>query len=112
MASSSLPLFFPAVQVGGKWYGDGGVGLTAPLFPAVHLGAERILAISTRPARQQLNLATIDGYPPPAQIAGVLLGAIFLDLLDADAQHLERITACSGAPEAWRNRWPLRAQSQ
>lgn len=93
MASAAFPLFFPAVQVDGVWYGDGGIGLRAPLSPAVHLGAERILAISTRPAyaRQQLAQATVNGYPPPAQVSGVLLDAIFLDLLDADAQHLERI---------------------
>lgn len=93
MASAAFPLLFPAVQVDGVWYGDGGVGLRAPLSPAVHLGAERILAISTRSAqaRQELTPAVINGYPPPAQVAGALLDAIFLDLLDADAQHLERL---------------------
>lgn len=93
MASAAFPLIFPAVQVDGVWYGDGGVGLRAPLSPAVHLGAERILAISTRPAHadQEPVLAANNGYPPPAQVAGVLLDAMFLDLLDADAQYLERI---------------------
>lgn len=91
MASAALPLVFPAVHVDGAWYGDGGVGLTAPLSPAVHLGAERILAISTRAARREVESATIDDYPPPAQVAGVLLDAIFLDRLDADAQRLERV---------------------
>lgn len=105
MASSALPLLFPAVQVDGAWYGDGGVRLTAPLSPAVHLGAERILAISTRAAqsRQEVNPALTNGYPPPAQVAGVLLDAIFLDLLDADAQRLERINVLVDAlPEGKR----------
>ena len=44
---------FPAVEVDGAWYGDGGIRLTAPLSPAVHLGASRILAVSTRYARSQ-----------------------------------------------------------
>ena len=48
LASASLPLFFPAVNIGGCWYGDGGIRMTAPLSPAVHLGADRILAISTK----------------------------------------------------------------
>lgn len=93
MASSALPLFFPAVQVDGLWCGDGGIRLTAPLSPAVHLGAERILAISSHYARsrEEANRPAIDGYPPAAQVAGVLLDAIFLDLLDADALRLERI---------------------
>jgi NTE family protein len=32
-------------------------------------------------------------YPPPAQVAGVLLNAIFLDLLDTDAIRLEQMNA-------------------
>ncbi len=91
MASAALPLVFPAVRIGGAWYGDGGVGLIAPLSPAVHLGAERVLAIATRGARQQVNRASSDEYPPPAQVAGALLDAVFHDVLDADAQHLRRI---------------------
>src|SRR5207244_1820068 len=47
MASSALPMLFPAVQIGNEWYGDGGVRLTAPLSPSLHLGASRILTIST-----------------------------------------------------------------
>src|SRR2546422_873807 len=48
LASAALPFLFPAVRLGDDWYGDGGVRLHAPLSPAIHLGAERILAISTR----------------------------------------------------------------
>lgn len=93
MASSALPLFFPAVQLGNGWYGDGGIRLAAPLSPALHLGARRILAISTRYGRSQAEAdrPTIHGYPPPAQIAGVLLNSVFLDLLDQDALRLERL---------------------
>ncbi|MGH8488484.1 MAG: patatin-like phospholipase family protein, partial [Gammaproteobacteria bacterium] len=48
LASAALPLLFPAVRVNRRWFGDGGIRMTAPLAPAVHLGAERILAVSTR----------------------------------------------------------------
>ncbi len=93
MASAALPLFFPAVQLENAWYGDGGIRLTAPLSPALHLGARRILAISTRYARSdaEADQPTIYGYPPPAQVVGVLMNAIFLDLLDTDAIRLERL---------------------
>jgi len=93
MASAALPFFFPAIDVGGAWYGDGGIRLTAPLSPAIHLGAQRILAVSTRHASSQkeADRAVIAGYPPPAQVAGVLFNAIFLDLLDTDALHLHQI---------------------
>jgi NTE family protein len=93
MASAALPLFFPAIQIGEEWYGDGGVRLTAPLSPALHLGARRILAISTRYERPHRSTASTDvhGYPPPAQVVGALTNAIFLDLLDHDALRLERL---------------------
>ncbi|MBW2716461.1 MAG: patatin-like phospholipase family protein [Deltaproteobacteria bacterium] len=94
MASTSLPLLFPSVVLGGEWHGDGGIRLSAPLSPAVHLGARRILAISTRHQsgiESAANAPMIDGYPPPAQIAGALINALFLDLIDADALRLERI---------------------
>lgn len=95
MASSALPFFFPAVELDGAWYGDGGIRLTAPLSPAVHLGARKIIAVSTRYPRGRDEAAppAITGYPPPAQVAGVLLNSIFLDLLDADAMRLEQLNA-------------------
>ncbi len=93
MASTSLPIFFPAVRIGDNWYGDGGIRLTAPLSPAVHLGASRILAISTRYARtrSEADRPAIVDYPPPAQIVGSVFNAIFLDLFDADALSLDRV---------------------
>jgi NTE family protein len=93
LASSALPFFFPAVQVDGAWYGDGGIRLTTPLAPAVHLGARRIIAVSTRYARsrEEADRPAISDYPPPAQVAGALYNAIFLDQLDADALEMLRI---------------------
>jgi NTE family protein len=93
VASSALPFFFPAVEVDGAWYGDGGIRLTAPLSPAVHLGARRIIAVSTRYARTraEADRPAVVGYPPPAQVAGVLYNAIFLDQLDSDALQLQQI---------------------
>ena len=91
MASAAIPLFFPAVCVGGEWFGDGGVRLSAPLSPALHLGADRILAIPTRHDRLATEAETpmFTGYPPPVQVIGSLMNAIFLDLLDQDAWRVE-----------------------
>jgi NTE family protein len=93
MASSALPLFFPAIEIEDEYFGDGGVRLAAPLSPAIHLGAEKILAISTRYNRtaEEARLPDVTGYPPPAQVLGVLLNSVFLDLLDQDALRLERL---------------------
>ena len=93
IASAALPIFFPAVQIEGDWYGDGGIRLHSPLAPAVHLGASRMIAVSTRHTRSSEEAArpSVRGYPPPIQVLGVLYNSIFLDLLDQDAIHLERI---------------------
>ncbi|HSL81338.1 MAG TPA: patatin-like phospholipase family protein [Thermoanaerobaculia bacterium] len=93
MASAALPLFFPAVRLGHAWHGDGGIRLATPLAPAIHLGADRILAISTRYRRTlpEADRPTSVGYPPPLQIAGQLLNAIFLDMLDQDCLRVERL---------------------
>jgi len=93
MASAALPIFFPAVELEGQWLGDGGISLSAPLSPALHLGASRILAISTRhqPDAGEADRPVVRGYPPPAQVVGALFNAIFLDLLDQDALRMHRI---------------------
>ncbi|MEJ2502078.1 MAG: patatin-like phospholipase family protein [Gemmatimonadota bacterium] len=93
LASAALPGFFPAVRIGDHWYGDGGIRMTAPLSPALHLGAKRILSLSTRfrGTREEASRAEVVGYPPPAQIMGVLTNAVFLDTLDQDEQRLSRM---------------------
>lgn len=100
MASAALPIFFPAVRIddatlGSHWYGDGGMRLLAPLSPALHLGADRVLAISTRHDRSQKesDAPKVIGYPPPAQVLGMLLNSVFLDLIDQDVLRLERLNA-------------------
>lgn len=93
LASAALPLLFPAVRLDGAWHGDGGIRLATPLSPAIHLGADRILALSTRYRRTlpEADRPAIRGYPPPLQIAGQLLNAIFLDMLDQDCLRVERL---------------------
>jgi NTE family protein len=112
MASSALPIFFPAIQIANDWYGDGGLRLTAPLSPAVHLGADRILAISTRYVRAagEPDEPVTTGYPPPALILGSLLNSIFLDQFDADALTMQRVNNILEAVPAIRERGfrPLR----
>jgi NTE family protein len=92
MASASLPVVFPAVRIGKHWFGDGGIRLSAPLSPALHLGATRMLAVSTHYAKtvSEANEPETAGYPPPAQILGQLMDAIFLDVMDEDTLRLQR----------------------
>ena len=96
LASSAIPFIFPSTEVehDGQlgWYGDGSMRQTAPLSPAIHLGAQRVLIIGAGrmhepPGRQVRNT----GYPSLAQIAGHALSSIFLDALATDVERLERI---------------------
>jgi NTE family protein len=93
LASAALPFVFPAVRLDGEWHGDGGIRLAAPLSPAVHLGARRILAMSTGYQRtpDEASTPVVSGYPPAAQILGQLVNAVFLDVIDEDVARMERM---------------------
>ena len=93
MASSALPLIFPAIQINNSFYGDGSLRLQTPLAPAIHLGADKLLVISVRYKRtpEEEILAQVQGYPPPAQVLGMLLNAVFLDALETDLERARRI---------------------
>ncbi|RTZ90624.1 MAG: patatin [Bacillota bacterium] len=95
MASSSIPIIFPAIKIGDSWHGDGGVRQTTPLSPAMHLGANRILAISTKNLPEGIDpvRSSARGYPPPAQVAGVLMNAVFLDALEFDSATTQRFNS-------------------
>lgn len=98
LASAALPFIFPAVKIDSRWYGDGGIRLAAPLSSAVHLGATRILAMSTGYQRtaSEANTPVLRGYPPAAQIMGQLLNAIFLDVIDEDVERMKRMNEMIG----------------
>jgi NTE family protein len=116
MASAAIPVFFPPVKIGGRFYGDGGMRMTAPIGPAIHLGAEKILTIGIRYPRLPVPVPAPDREPEAdtitlSAIAGVLLNALFLDSLDNDIERLERINrTLSVIPEQERHRLrdPLR----
>jgi len=112
MASAAIPMFFPPVSIDGKLFGDGGVRMTTPISPAIHLGADKIIAIGIRYFRSPetsiaLNRDTRAERVSVAQIAGVLLNSLFLDSLDNDLERLQRINRTLGfVPEEARRRNP------
>jgi NTE family protein len=91
LASSALPFIFPAVKVHREYFGDGSMRQIAPVSPALHLGADRVLVVGTgrQPLEQARARASL--YPSLAQIAGHALNSIFLDSLMVDIERLERI---------------------
>lgn len=109
MASCAIPVIFQPVKIqfesGEFYFGDGALRLVTPFSPAIRLGARRVFAIGIRSqaaamARSRKELSALsDGHtqkllmkrPPLAQVFGVTLNAIFLDHLDTDLDHLNRI---------------------
>ena len=96
MASAAIPVFFPPVRIGGSFYGDGCVRMHYPMSPAIHLGADRIVAVSQRwlpPPSETAEGETRErtAVMPLSEIAGVLLNAVFLDSLDTDLERLDRV---------------------
>ncbi len=97
LASASIPILFRPVLVDGAFYGDGGIRLSTPLSPAIHLGADKVVAISVRHPRTHESTREMNRQQPAARdisiadIAGVMLNAAFMDSLDSDAERLLRI---------------------
>lgn len=95
MATSAIPFFFPPIQIEESFYGDGCIRQTTPLSPAIHLGAEKIIAVGVRYPHEKNTIksqtfAKFDN-PPLGHVAGVMLNALFLDSLEADYERLLRI---------------------
>ena len=109
MASLSLPFMFPACRIGSEYFGDGSLRLTAPLSPAIRLGADRILVVGIRDLKRDKIPSSPPPYPTLGTLAGYLLDLIFMDNLDADIERLQRVnkTLSLLAPDK-RNRIPLR----
>jgi NTE family protein len=92
LASCALPLVFPAVRIEGEHFGDGSMHQLAPLSAAVHLGAQRVLAIGVGATGLGERWARDpQAWPSFAQIAGHMLDAIFIDTLDMDLERLQRV---------------------
>ena len=102
MASTAMPLLFPGESIEGSIFGDGAVRQLAPLSPAVHLGADRIVAIAVSNRRPHVKPSppVLRRSASPAQIFGLALDTLFLDTLDADLEGLERLNQIIASPTA------------
>ncbi|WP_415035439.1 patatin-like phospholipase family protein [Azonexus sp.] len=105
LGSSAIPFIFPAVRIHREYFGDGSMRQIAPLAPAIHLGADRLLVIgATRASEQRRRGEYGEGdYPSLAQIAGHTLSSIFLDGLSMDIERIQRVNRTLAAlPEELR----------
>ena len=92
MASAAVPFVFPPVRIGGEYYGDGSMRHRAPLSPAMHLGADRMLVIGVRDEQPDpepaVDVAAVE--PTLAHLAGYMLDTLFMDGLYTDLERISR----------------------
>ncbi len=96
LASAAIPLLFPSVRVGSRYYADGGLRLNTPLAPALRLGADRVLVVglshgvapSVSEALAQQRTA---GFGNPMFLFGKVLNALMLSPVDVDVARLRLV---------------------
>ena len=101
LARASIPLIFPPVKINREYFGGGAVRQSAPISPALHLGASRVLVIGVSGNAQlepgQPAPRPLSNRPPSlAQIGGHLLNSTFIDSLESDIELLDRLNQLSG----------------
>jgi len=96
MASSAIPMMFPALQIGERYFGDGAVRQLKPISPALHLGAEKVfvIGVSDNPSHKDQQ-ALIKHSPSIAQIIGHLFNSAFIDSIESDLETLQKINRLS-----------------
>lgn len=96
LASSAIPLIFPAMPIycdgRREYFGDGSMRQLAPISPAIHLGADKVLVIGAGRLNEQVcDTSEFAQYPSLAQIVGHALSSIFLDSLAVDIERMTRV---------------------
>ncbi len=92
MASSAIPFLFEAVKINREYFGDGSMRQIAPISPALHLGATKLMVIGVRGDDDDNHgREKTTEYPSMAQIAGHALNSMFLDSMEIDLERLQRI---------------------
>lgn len=92
LASSAIPIIFPAVSIGSQYFGDGAVRQLAPTSTALHLGARRLLAIGVSGNQTKSSPGEeLSEQPSLLQLLGHILNSAFVDTLEHDLEFLRRI---------------------
>jgi NTE family protein len=104
LASAAVPLLFPAVEIDGHFYCDGGLRQNVPLSPARRLGADSLIVVNPRYIREEspspaLAAAREREYPDPLFVVGKAMNALLLDRIENDIDRLERLNAVLAAGE-------------
>ncbi len=104
LASAAVPLLFPAVEIDGQFYCDGGLRQNVPLSPARRLGADGLIVVNPRYIREETPSPAVAqsrerGYPDPLFVFGKAMNALLLDRIENDIRRLEKLNAVLSAGE-------------
>ncbi len=100
LASSAMPFLFPAREIGGSYYCDGGLRFNTPISPAIRAGADRIVVVTlSSPTDDESLESQLTEYPTVPFLFGRLLKALLLDPVDYDLDVLERFNRLTHALE-------------
>lgn len=92
IASSAIPTIFPPQRIGRHYYGDGALRQLAPVSPALHLGADKVLIVAVSGHKKKYAKPHYRARSPAfGQILGHLLNSAFIDSLESDIEMLERV---------------------
>ncbi len=96
MASAAIPLIFPIIRINRQFYGDGSLRQNTPMSPAIHLGANRLLVVSTHNPSDVVPIPGTepwreDSEPTLGDILGTMLDVVFSDKLEYDLEQMRRI---------------------
>lgn len=96
MASSAIPMMFPAMHIGERYFGDGAVRQLKPISPALHLGAEKVFVIGVSDTSSHNSQQPLIKHSPSiAQIIGHLFNSAFIDSIESDLETLQKINRLS-----------------
>lgn len=93
-ASAAIPFVFPPVQVGSRWYVDGGLRQNTPLRPVLGSGVDRALIVGVKQDREDEAAERLAAKQPNARpslyfLAGKMLNALMLDPVERDLWSAE-----------------------
>jgi NTE family protein len=108
MASSAIPVFFPPAQISGRYYGDGSLRNSAPLSPAIHLGAEKVFVIGVRNWANVTLESSQKLHPSLGRVMSVLINSIFVDSIESDLERVRLINQSVTSIRQARGHSPLK----
>ena len=102
MASSAIPIIFPAIKLKREYFGDGAMRQIAPISSALHLGANRLFIVGVSgnrlhgPQGRKITFDTPKTSPSIGNILGHVLNSAFIDSLEGDIEQLDKINYLLG----------------